>query len=120
MRRDGVWFHDRGWPTDPLIPPVGDGRAALLLDRAARLFFLFTNVCARSVAPSMSDGSMSALGHKRTYAVQKGMSALPPKADIGGWLGNVRFVPITDIAPFRGASMSMLARAEPLRRSTIP
>ena len=27
------------WPTDPLDPPVGDGRAALLLDRAARLFF---------------------------------------------------------------------------------
>ena len=25
---------------------------------------------------------MSALGHKRTYAVQEGMSALPPKADI--------------------------------------
>ena len=25
---------------------------------------------------------MSALGHKRTYAVQKGMSALPPKADL--------------------------------------
>ena len=25
---------------------------------------------------------MSALGHKRTCAVQKGMSALPPKADI--------------------------------------
>jgi hypothetical protein len=25
---------------------------------------------------------MSALGHKRTYAVQKGMSALHPKADI--------------------------------------
>ena len=23
---------------------------------------------------------MSALGHKRTFAVQKGMSALPPKA----------------------------------------
>ena len=44
MRRDGVWFHDRGWPTDPLNPPVGDGLAALLLDRAARLF-LFANVC---------------------------------------------------------------------------
>ena len=29
---------------------------------------------------------MSALGHKRTYAVQTGMSALPPKADIGRWL----------------------------------
>jgi hypothetical protein len=27
--------------------------------------------------------AMSALGHKRTCAVQKGMSALPPKADIG-------------------------------------
>jgi hypothetical protein len=27
------------------------------------------------------------------------MSALPPKADIDGRLGNVRFVPIADIAP---------------------
>jgi hypothetical protein len=26
--------------------------------------------------------AMSALGHKRTFAVQNGMSALPPKADI--------------------------------------
>ena len=26
---------------------------------------------------------MSALGHKQTFAVQNGMSALPPKADIG-------------------------------------
>ena len=26
--------------------------------------------------------AMSALGHKRTCAAQKGMSALPPKADI--------------------------------------
>ena len=25
---------------------------------------------------------MSALGHKRTFAVQNGMSALPPKADV--------------------------------------
>jgi len=29
---------------------------------------------------------MSALGHKRTYAVQKVMSALPPKADMCGAL----------------------------------
>src|SRR5215467_8554607 len=29
-----------------------------------------------------ADGGMSALGHERTYAVQKAMSALPPKADI--------------------------------------
>jgi hypothetical protein len=27
---------------------------------------------------------MSALGQKQTFAVQKGMSALPPKADIHG------------------------------------
>jgi hypothetical protein len=39
------------------------------------------------------------LGHKRTYAVQKEMSALPPKADMCGALAHVRFVPIADIAP---------------------
>ena len=41
---------------------------------------------------------MSALGHKRTYAVQKGMSALPPKADMCSATRDVRFVPIADIA----------------------
>jgi hypothetical protein len=41
---------------------------------------------------------MSALGHKRTFAVQNGMSALPPKADIDGWSFDVRFVPIADIS----------------------
>ena len=30
---------------------------------------------------------MSALGYKRTFAVQNGMSALPPKADIALQLG---------------------------------
>ena len=58
---------------------------------------------------------MSALGHKRTYAVQqpmsallsiatakadfpqKVMSALPPKADMCGATRHVRFVPIADI-----------------------
>ena len=43
---------------------------------------------------------MSALGHKRTFAVQKGMSALPPKADMCGATRDVRFVPIADIALF--------------------
>ena len=42
--------------------------------------------------------SMSALGHKRTCAVQNAMSALPPKADMCGANGDVRFVPIADIA----------------------
>jgi hypothetical protein len=41
--------------------------------------------------------TMSALGHKRTFAVQNGMSALPPKADMCGATRDVRFVPIADI-----------------------
>ena len=39
---------------------------------------------------------MSALGQKRTCAVQRGMSALPPKADMCGATRYVRFVPIAD------------------------
>jgi hypothetical protein len=34
---------------------------------------------------------MSALGHRRTYAVQNGMSAFPPKADIKRDVWNVRY-----------------------------
>ena len=41
---------------------------------------------------------MSALGHKRTFAVQKVMSALPPKADMCSAQADVRFVPEADIA----------------------
>jgi hypothetical protein len=40
---------------------------------------------------------MSALGQKQTFAPQKVMSALPPKADIGGAKRNVRFGPKADI-----------------------
>jgi len=40
---------------------------------------------------------MSALGHKRTFAPQKVMSALPPKANMCSALADVRFVPIADI-----------------------
>jgi hypothetical protein len=40
---------------------------------------------------------MSALGQKQTFAVQSGMSALPPIADICGAKRYVRFVPIADI-----------------------
>ena len=42
---------------------------------------------------------MSALGHKQTYAVQNGMSALPPIADICSAQAHVRFVPKADIVP---------------------
>ena len=44
---------------------------------------------------------MSALGHQRTYAVQKGMPALPPKADMCGATRDVRFGPIADITSIR-------------------
>ena len=40
---------------------------------------------------------MSASGQKRTFAVQKGMSALPPIADMCSATRHVRFVPIADI-----------------------
>jgi hypothetical protein len=57
--------------------------------------------CPRVMAASRSANAvprqMSALGQKRTFAVQKGMSALPPIADIGGAKRNVRYVPIADI-----------------------
>ena len=43
---------------------------------------------------------MSALGQKQTFAAQKAMSALPPKADMCGATRDVRFVPIADIALF--------------------
>jgi hypothetical protein len=40
---------------------------------------------------------MSALGHKRTCAVQTDISDLPPIADMCGAKRDVRFVPIADI-----------------------
>jgi hypothetical protein len=43
--------------------------------------------------------AMSALGQKQTFAVQKRMSALPPKADMCGAKRDVRFVPKADIPP---------------------
>jgi len=44
---------------------------------------------------------MSALGQKQTYAVQNGISALHPKADMCSATRYVRFVPIADIPPFK-------------------
>ncbi|MGB9057117.1 MAG: hypothetical protein WCC50_01260, partial [Pseudolabrys sp.] len=41
---------------------------------------------------------MSALGHKWTFCDAIVMSALPPIADMCGALGDVRFVPIADVA----------------------
>jgi hypothetical protein len=36
------------------------------------------------------EGAMSALGQKQTFAVQKTMSALPPKATLDAYLADVR------------------------------
>ena len=44
---------------------------------------------------------MSALGQKQTCAMQNGMSALPPIADMCSALADVRFVPIADIRTMR-------------------
>ena len=53
-------------------------------------------------APAKSQqGEMSALGQKQTFAVQNGMSALPPKADMCSASAHVRFVPIADIVLIR-------------------
>jgi hypothetical protein len=43
---------------------------------------------------------MSALGQKQTFAVQNGMSALPPIADMCSALADVCLVPIADIDLF--------------------
>jgi hypothetical protein len=43
---------------------------------------------------------MSALGQKQTLRQVRTMSALTPIADIDWRRGNVRFVPIADIASF--------------------
>src|SRR5262249_41753382 len=40
---------------------------------------------------------MSALGQKQTFAPQKVMSALPPKADMCGAVADVRYGPKADI-----------------------
>ena len=48
---------------------------------------------------------LSALGQKRTCAVQQLMSALPPKADMCSATRHVRFVPIADIAPLAGTAI---------------
>jgi hypothetical protein len=46
----------------------------------------------------LARASISALGQKQTFAVQNGMSASHPIADMCGAKRNVRFVPIADIA----------------------
>jgi hypothetical protein len=54
---------------------------------------------------------MSALGHKRTYAVQKCISALPPIPDMCSATRYVRFVPKADIPVWRIVTWRVKRRA---------
>jgi hypothetical protein len=49
---------------------------------------------------------MSALGHERTFAPQKVMSALPPKADMCGATAHVCYGPEADMSITLGLSSS--------------
>jgi hypothetical protein len=51
---------------------------------------------------------MSALGQKRTYAAQKAMSAITPKADICSALAHVCFGPIADMVITRRLATELL------------
>ena len=55
-----------------------------------------------SIAIAMAHPSMSALGQKQTSRLLEGMSALPPKADIGTQSRNVRFVLEGDVMRLNG------------------
>jgi hypothetical protein len=55
---------------------------------------------------------MSALGQKQTFAVQKGMSALPPKADMCSAKWDVRKVPIADIRASLVLSTNLVGKGE--------
>jgi hypothetical protein len=56
--------------------------------------------CSHKKVPHEGPSAHVGLGGKRTFAVQKGMAALPPIADMGGAKRNVRFVPIADISAY--------------------
>jgi hypothetical protein len=53
---------------------------------------------------------MSALGQKQTSGHDRAMSALPPKADIGGARWDVPFVPKADIAEWRSPPVLLKLR----------
>ena len=65
---------------------------------------------------------MSALGQKRTFALQQVISALPPIADMCGATRDVRFVPIADISSLVRHTdvLDVLLIDRLLRRSHFP
>ena len=61
---------------------------------------------------------MSALGQKQTFALQKGMSALLPKADMCGATRDVRYGPKADMTTLY--SITSLARASSEGGTVMP
>jgi len=63
---------------------------------------------------------MSALGYKRTFALQQAMSALPPKADMCSALADVRFGPKAGIrSPIRSPRQRASSADEKLKPSAF-
>jgi hypothetical protein len=60
---------------------------------------------------ALSVRPMSALGQKRTLPRSNGLSALPPKADIGSAHWDVRFVPKADITQSSKKAYSITSSA---------
>ena len=59
---------------------------------------------------------MSALGQKQTWRFKIAMSALPPKADMCGATGDVRFGPIADTVPSKSCLKSKGSHDYAVRR----
>src|SRR5262245_9138889 len=62
---------------------------------------------------------VSALGQKRTFAPQKVMSALPPKADMCDANRDVRFGPKADIRPYGTSDQDARPKSKTPDRPTL-
>jgi hypothetical protein len=62
---------------------------------------------------------VSALGQKQTFAPQKAMSALPPKAEMCSALAHVCFGPKADISPGLPSDIKRLAAEVCLFRASV-
>src|SRR5262249_44638968 len=76
-----------------------------------RLRQVMVAICPNTREGAVSGRLMSALGQKRTSAVQHGMSALPPKADMCGASAHVRFGPKADSATQRSGARTPTSKA---------
>src|SRR5262249_40458584 len=81
-----------------LLPSLGTGARPERLGQATiKIFALDQKLPAPMSHGGNPEPRMSALGQKQTSEHVRSMSALPPKADIGTKVRDVRFVPKADI-----------------------